>query len=225
MSRLSEKPSEKLTENALTVPSAVAPEFSFAQRGELLHTAREAILSILEGRPAPNPQPVASWMLEPRGVFTTLYLKRDLRSHVDRQLRGCVGYALPVAPLLRAVMETARAAAFDDSRFSPVTRQEALDLEISLSILSPLFPIHPDEVIVGRHGLLVSEGARRGLLLPQVPEENGWDRETFLEQTCRKAGLPPDAWRKTAIIEAFTAEVFSDSDSDADSDADVEAPR
>ena len=108
--------------------------------------------------------------------------------------------------------ETARAAAFEDSRFLPVTRDEALKLEVSLSVLSLLFPIRPEAVEVGRHGLIVSKGARRGLLLPQVPVEHGWDRETFLEQTCRKAGLPLDAWRKAATIEAFTAEVFGDSD-------------
>jgi AmmeMemoRadiSam system protein A len=112
------------------------------------------------------------------------------------------------------VAETARAAAFEDSRFMPVTKEEALKLEVSLSVLSRLFPIHPEAVKVGRHGLVISQGARRGLLLPQVPIENGWDRETFLEQTCRKAGLPPDAWRKGATIEAFTAEIFADADAE-----------
>jgi AmmeMemoRadiSam system protein A len=113
--------------------------------------------------------------------------------------------------LYLAVAETARAAAFDDSRFSPVTKQEAVELGISLSVLSRLFPIRPDEVEVGLHGLVISFGSHRGLLLPQVPVEYDWDRETFLGQTCRKAGLPPDAWRKGAALEAFTAEVFGDS--------------
>jgi len=122
---------------------------------------------------------------------------------------------VPIAPLNRAVAETARAAAFEDSRFSPVTREEASRLGVSLSVLSLLFPIHPQAVEVGRHGLVVSQGARRGLLLPQVPVEHGWDRTTFLEQTCRKAGLPLDAWRQGATIEAFTAEVFSDPDVEA----------
>jgi AmmeMemoRadiSam system protein A len=119
---------------------------------------------------------------------------------------------VPVAPLYRAVAETARAAAFEDSRFLPVTKEESPRLEVSLSVLSGLFPIRPEAVEVGRHGLVISQGGRRGLLLPQVPTENGWDRETFLEQSCRKAGLPGDAWRKGASIEAFTAEVFSDAD-------------
>lgn len=142
--------------------------------------------------------------MEPRGVFTTLYL--------GGQLRGCVGYASPIQPLYRAVGETARAAAFEDSRFWPVTPEEARELRISLSVLSPLFPIAAGQVEVGRHGLLISDGGRRGLLLPQVPVENRWDRETFLAQTCRKAGLPQDAWRKSAVIQAFTAEVFGDED-------------
>jgi uncharacterized protein (TIGR00296 family) len=79
-------------------------------------------------------------------------------------------------------------------------------------VLSRLFPIDPKAVEVGRHGLVISQGGRRGLLLPQVPRENDWDRETFLEQTCRKAGLPLDAWRKGVTIEAFTAEVFGDAE-------------
>jgi AmmeMemoRadiSam system protein A len=211
MSRLSEKPSEKV-DAFQTTPAVDAAEFSLEQRRVLLGMAHEAILSALQDRPLPEAQPDSDWLSEPRGVFTTLYLRNDLRGHPDHQLRGCVGYALPVAPLFRAVAETARSAAFDDSRFSPVTWDEALALEISLSILSRLLPIDPDQVRVGRHGLFISEGARRGLLLPQVPVENGWDRETFLEQTCRKAGLPQDAWRKTATIEAFSAEVFGDAD-------------
>ena len=124
--------------------------------------------------------------------------------------RGCVGYVLPVTSLYRTVAESARGAAFDDSRFPPVTRDEAPELQVSLSVLSPLHPIQPDQVEIGRHGLLISLGHYRGLLLPQVPVEHGWDRITFLEQTCRKAGLPPNAWQTGAKLEAFTAEVFAD---------------
>ena len=213
MSRLFETPSEKPSEN-LTAhevagdPATPAPEFSLDQRRTLLRIAHEAILSVLERRPFSEGPPLPLGLSDPRGVFTTLYLPGDL----GRQLRGCVGYAVPIAPLYRAVAETARAAAFEDSRFLPVTKEEALKLEVSLSVLSRLFPIHPEEVEVGRHGLVISLGARRGLLLPQVTVEHGWDRETFLEQTCRKAGLPLDGWRKTATVEAFTAEVFADGD-------------
>src|SRR5580658_572761 len=217
MSKLSEKPTENLTARDEARAALRSPEFSLEQRRTLLCVAHQAILSVLERRPFPAAPPLLTGLSEPRGVFTTLYfrgdrLPGDLHGDCHRQLRGCVGYAMPVAPLHRAVAETARAAAFQDSRFLPVAKDEVWQLEISLSVLSRLFPVHPCSVEVGRHGLVISEGARRGLLLPQVPIENGWDQETFLEQTCRKAGLPLDAWRKNAMIEAFTAEVFCDSD-------------
>ena len=146
---------------------------------------------------APSPH-----LAEPRGVFTTLYCRSALR--------GCVGYVLPVAPLYRTVAETARGAAFDDSRFPPVTRDEVLELQVSLSVLSQPQSIGPEQVEIGRHGLLISLGPYRGLLLPQVPVEHGWDRTTFLEQTCKKAGLPLNAWQTGAKLEAFTAEVFAE---------------
>jgi uncharacterized protein len=207
----SEKPSADLTGRGSGV---LAPEFPLEQRRILLRIAHEAILSHLESRPFPDSQSPPPGLLEPRGVFTTIYLRRELPNNLpgDLQLRGCVGHAVAVSPLYRAVAETALAAAFEDSRFPPVTKEEAHKLEVSLSVLSRLFPIDPEAVEVGRHGLLVSDGARRGLLLPQVPVEHGWDRETFLTQTCRKAGLPLDAWRRSASIDAFTAEVFADSD-------------
>ncbi|HLX85788.1 MAG TPA: AmmeMemoRadiSam system protein A [Terriglobales bacterium] len=210
MFRPFEKTSESLIAGEFSAPPS--PEFSLEERRTLLHIAHSAIRSALD-RPAHDhptldhqrfseaPPPGLS---EPRGIFTTLYL--------GGQLRGCVGYAMPVAPLYRAVAETACAAAFDDSRFVPVTKEEAPSLQIALSVLSRLFAIRPECVEVGRHGLVISRGARRGLLLPQVPVENGWDRDTFLQQTCRKAGLPLDAWQTGATIEAFTAEVFADGD-------------
>jgi AmmeMemoRadiSam system protein A len=200
MSSLSKTDSGQLPGNV----STHAPEFSLEQRRILLRIAHNAILSVLHCGPSPETPSLPS-LSEPRGVFTSIYL--------HRALRGCVGYAAPIAPLYRAVAETARAAAFEDSRFFPVTKGEAPELKISLSVLSRLFPIRPEEVEVGRHGLVVSQGSHRGLLLPQVSLEHDWDRETFLEQTCRKAGLRPDAWRKDATIEVFTAEVFADPES------------
>lgn len=197
MSRLS----ENLTAAAGSENAPPTPEFSREERQALLRIAHDSIRAALSNQSLPE-APYSPHLSEPRGVFTTLYL--------HGALRGCVGYALPVEPLYLAAAETARAAAFEDSRFWPVTQEEARDLQISLSVLSRLFPIRPDEVVVGRHGLVASVGSRRGLLLPQVPVECGWDRETFLEQTCRKAGLPSHAWRKDALLEAFTAEVFGD---------------
>ena len=178
-------------------------EFAPEERALLLQLAHDSILAALENREI-SMDPPSPHLAEPRGPFTTLCWHNDLR--------GCVGYVFPVSSVYRAVAETARAAAFDDSRFRPVTLEEAPNLEISLSILSSLKLIRPEEVEVGRHGLLVSMAGQRGLLLPQVPLEHEWDRITFLEQTCRKAGLPPDAWQKGATLEAFTAEVFGDKD-------------
>ncbi len=194
--------SEHLAGQASQSPAA---EFNREERRILLQIAHRAILSELSGQTWQE-ELVPAKLRENRGVFTTLYLQGELR--------GCVGYAMPVAPLDRAVDETARAAAFEDSRFRPVTRAEAPLLEISLSVLSRLFPIQPEQVEVGRHGLVVSVGFSRGLLLPQVPTEYGWGRETFLEQTCRKAGLSSDAWRRGAKLDAFTAEVFGDAEID-----------
>ena len=176
-------------------------EFSDDERALLLRLAHESILSALEGRDLPL-DPPTEHLAQPRGAFTTIYLSGELR--------GCVGYVLPISPVYRAVADTARAAAFEDSRFGPVTLQEARDLEIELSILSPPEPISAEAIEIGRHGLLITMAGHRGLLLPQVPTEHHWDRKTFLEQTCRKAGLPLDAWQKGAAIEAFTAEIFGD---------------
>ena len=177
-------------------------EFSAAERTVLLQLAHESIKSAFEDREI-SLEPPSPHLAEWRGAFTTIYL--------HDQLRGCVGYVFATASVYRTVAETARAAAFEDTRFAPVTREEAPELQVSLSILSPLELIRPEQVEIGRHGLLVSQHGYRGLLLPQVPIEHHWDRVTFLEQTCRKAGLPSDAWRKGATIEAFTAEVFGDS--------------
>jgi len=184
-------------------------EFSSEERVQLLRLAHDSILSALAGREisfeAPTPH-----FAQPRGAFTSLYL--------FGQLKGCVGYVLPIGSVYRAVAETARAAAFEDARFYPVTADEAPHLQVELSILSPPEPIAPEAVEIGRHGLLISMAGRRGLLLPQVPIEHQWDRVSFLQQTCRKAGLPLDAWQRGATIEAFTAEVFGEKQSQRESD-------
>jgi AmmeMemoRadiSam system protein A len=186
---------------AVDARASSSGEFSHEERSLLLQLAHDSILAALEDRPT-GLDPPTSHLAQPRGAFTSLYL--------EGQLRGCVGYVFAINSVYRAVAETARAAAFEDSRFNPVTLDEARQLQIELSILSPPQPVAADVVEVGRHGLLVSLGGFRGLLLPQVPVEHQWDRVTFLEQTCRKAGLARDAWQKGATIEAFTAEVFGE---------------
>jgi uncharacterized protein len=188
---------------SLPLPNRAADSFEYSadERNLLLRLARESILSTIERREISFDPPTAH-LSENRGVFTSLYFRGELR--------GCVGYAMPVSSVYRAVAETARAAAFDDMRFSPVTVHEAPELKIELSILSPPYAVNAEEVEVGRHGLLISMAAHRGLLLPQVPVEHCWGRITFLEQTCRKAGLPPNAWQQGATIETFTAEIFGE---------------
>jgi uncharacterized protein len=176
-------------------------EYSPEERAMLLQLAHRAIASAFDGKRL-DLTPPTKHLAEKRGAFTTL--------HVDGKLRGCIGYVEPTHPLIRTIAETARAAAFDDPRFSPVTADEVSGLEIEISVLSPLRPIDPQDVVVGKHGLVIAKGNRRGLLLPQVPAEWGWDRETFLAQTCKKASLPLDAWQQGAEIQAFTAEVFGD---------------
>ena len=175
------------------------PEYTQEERAALLQLAHESIVAVLENRER-CPFNATVHLSESRGAFTTVYC--------DGRLRGCVGYPTAVSPLYRTVIETARSAAFEDPRFVPVSLSEAPGLQISISVLSSVYPIRSEDVLVGRHGLIISQGAYRGLLLPQVPVEHGWDRVTFLEQTCRKAGLPLNAWESGAKIEAFTAEVF-----------------
>lgn len=183
------------------VQAADSAEFSPEERTLLLGLAHESILAALEHREislhAPSPH-----LDEQRGAFASLYL--------EGALRGCVGYILPRFSVYRTVAEVSRAAAFEDTRFYPVTLDEAPRLQIELSILSPPRPCDPEQVEIGRHGLLISLAGYRGLLLPQVATEHHWDRVTFLQQTCRKAGLPSDAWQRGATIEAFTAEIFGE---------------
>jgi AmmeMemoRadiSam system protein A len=190
------------SEEPRTATAVQLCEYSPEERELLLRLAHRSIELALEGRGIDLTPPTAH-LAESRGAFTTL--------HLEGELRGCIGFVLPIQSLYAAVAESARAAAFDDPRFQPVTPAEAQHLKIEISVLSPLQPIRPEEVVVGQHGLVATQGNRRGLLLPQVPVEWKWDRETFLAQTCLKAGLPADAWQHGAQLQAFTAEVFGES--------------
>ena len=180
--------------------SSEANEYSADERRCLLALAHDAIAGALAGRPV-DTRPPSEHLAEHRGAFTTLTIAGELR--------GCVGYVFPSYSLYRTIAETAVAAGLHDTRFAPVTPDELPKLEYEISVLSPLQPIDPEDVEVGKHGLVVTFGGRRGLLLPQVPVEHGWNRETFLAQTCLKAGLPADAWERGAELQAFTAEIFA----------------
>ena len=176
------------------------------EREELLRIARNAAIACVSGgkmpQATPPPPPAHPKLAAPGAAFVTL------RS--GGHLRGCIGYTEPHAPLYRVVRECAVAAATEDPRFPRVTKEEVADLRIEISVLTPLSPIRPEDVTVGVHGLQIRKGANRGLLLPQVAVEHGWDRQMFLSQVCRKAGLPPDAWKEDAELYSFTAEVFGE---------------
>lgn len=177
---------------------------SAEDRARLLRLARDAIVAHVtpDAPPAPSVCPRAD---EPGAGFVTL--------HRHGELRGCIGHVERDEPLGRVIARVAVAAASADPRFPAVTASELPELEIELSILGPLEPIaSPDEIEIGRHGLVVERGWHRGLLLPQVAPEWGWDRETFLAQTCHKAGLPRDAWKTGAKVWRFEAEVFGEGD-------------
>ncbi len=173
------------------------------EKEKLHEIARTVIRSKVLGEPIPEFHITSPRLKEPRGVFVTI------KKH--GQLRGCIGYVRAIKPLWQAVADMAEAAAFQDPRFPPVRVDELGELEIEISVLTPLREIKdPEEIEVGKHGIMIERPPYySGLLLPQVATEYGWDRETFLEQTCIKAGLPPNAWRDPATrIYIFSAEIF-----------------
>ncbi|MDC1143128.1 AmmeMemoRadiSam system protein A, partial [Planctomycetota bacterium] len=146
----------------------------------------------------------SSAMQKHLGAFVTLH-------DAAHQLRGCIGHMIGQGPLHSELADLAIAAGNQDPRFPPVTESELASLHYEVSVLTEMKPTRAEDVIAGVHGLMISNGVFRGVLLPQVATEQGWGRQTFLEQTCRKAGLPKDAWTdpNTEIL-TFTAQVFSE---------------
>jgi AmmeMemoRadiSam system protein A len=175
---------------------------SDADRRTLLEFARQAIDAHVNGRPAP-PVPDCPAAAMPGGAFVTI--------HKGGQLRGCIGHIEADLPRGQVIARCAIQSCSADPRFPAVTAGEVPHLTLELSLLGPLERISGvDEIDIGRHGLVVEEGWRRGLLLPQVASERGWDAQTFVTQTCRKAGLSPDAVARGAALWRFDAEVFGD---------------
>jgi AmmeMemoRadiSam system protein A len=176
-----------------------------SERKTILDLARRAIGHLLDTGAAIEPPP-DPFLQVPCGAFVTLKIGGDLR--------GCIGFTEPKFPLGQTIVRCAGFAALNDSRFSPLQKQELERVVIDVSVLSEFREIkNVEEIVVGTHGLFVISALNRGLLLPQVAAEYGWDRETFLGHTCRKAGLPPDAWKSPGVkIEVFTAEVFGEDD-------------
>ncbi|HEY6193075.1 MAG TPA: AmmeMemoRadiSam system protein A [Bacteroidota bacterium] len=177
---------------------------SVSEKAFLLELARDSIESAVRGKPPASIGPCEPALLRPQGAFVTL--------RISGELRGCIGYVDPLKPLAHTVQEAAVKAALDDQRFPPVGPDELDALAIEISVLSPLIKMEQiTDIEVGTHGLLIGYGGNRGLLLPQVPLEHGWDRETFLSQTAKKAGLPPRIWeRPGAETYLFTAEIFEE---------------
>ncbi len=176
--------------------------FTPEEKRELVAIARKAIGDALHGLSSVVEIPPEGNLARPGGAFVTL--------RIDGNLRGCIGYIQSPVPLAEVVAEVAEKAALEDPRFPPLTLQEFDHTQVEISVLSPLTKISDvNEIVVGRHGLLLELRHARGLLLPQVAEEYGWDRETFLENTARKAGLSRDAWKDPDVaIYLFTAEII-----------------
>jgi AmmeMemoRadiSam system protein A len=168
----------------------------------LHHIAKTVIENKAKGKPIPDFKIESPILKENRGAFVTIQ-KRG-------QLRGCIGYIQAYEPLHMTIEKMAEAAAFKDPRFPPVKEKELPDLDIEISVLTPLKKIADvREIEVGKHGIYIMKGGWSGLLLPQVATEYGWDRETFLDHTCQKAGLPSTAWKeKDTEIFIFSADIF-----------------
>ena len=179
-------------------------ELTSSEKQTLLEIARCAIQFAVRGELLPPLSATTKNLEKPSGVFVTL-LKEDI-------LRGCIGYIEPAFPLALATQEVAAKAAMEDPRFMPVTEDELDQIRIEISVLSELQPCTDIGTIeIGKHGLVMDDGFRRGLLLPQVAIEYGWTREQFLEHTAIKAGIEPNAWKSGGVkIYTFTVDLFSE---------------
>ncbi|MBN1283153.1 MAG: AmmeMemoRadiSam system protein A [Proteobacteria bacterium] len=182
----------------------MAQKLSESEKTTLLKLARETISQYLkDGKRVPLPK-AKGLLAEHAGAFVTL--------HKRGQLRGCIGNMIGIRPLVETIQEMAISAATEDPRFHRVQPEEMTEIDIEISVLSPMKRVKDvSEIEVGTHGILMRRGMYQGVLLPQVATEWGWDREEFLAHTCEKAGLPPDAWRDPeTAIEIFSAEVFGE---------------
>ena len=173
------------------------------EQRELLKIARDAIVTVVTNGNTPSAQTASPGLNGPNGCFVTI--KQQGR------LRGCIGNFLSDQPLYRLTQEMARSAATRDPRFYPMKPHDLDDFHLEVSVLSPLRKVAAiEEIQVGRHGIYIVKGSYRGVLLPQVATEYGWDRDTFLKHTCLKAGLPEDAWETECDIFIFSAQVFGE---------------
>jgi len=180
-------------------------QYSAESRHRLLQVARESLENFLENEKQTEFTTETPELLEKRAVFVTL---RKLDSG---NLRGCIGQTEARYPLIEAIAKTAISSALNDSRFPPVTLDELPDLLIEINVLSPMTPMNPEDVEVGKHGLLINKGSCGGLFLPEVAVSQDWDRLTFLDELCRKANLPKGSWRNAeAELQAFESEAWEE---------------
>jgi AmmeMemoRadiSam system protein A len=179
-------------------------ELTAEQRSKLLSLARRSIENHFDAEERGEISVDDPRLAEMGAAFVTLTR--------EGRLRGCIGYSEPLYPLHETVSRCAVSAATQDYRFASVTPEELPDLNISISMLTPLEKLENlEEIEPGRHGLMITGRGHRGLLLPQVAAERNWDRETFLSETCRKAGLPTTAWKEKDVeVSVFEAVVFSE---------------
>ncbi len=182
----------------------MAFQLSDQEKKTLLTLVRDTITRWIENEKKPPLPEVTDNLKTETGAFVTL--------HKNGDLRGCIGHMIGTAPLIQTIQDMAIAASTQDPRFPPVQATEIPDLDIEISVLSPMKRIQDvSEIEVGTHGILLGKGWQRGVLLPQVATEQGWNRDQFIEHTCLKAGLPTDAWKDNdTIIEIFSAEVFGE---------------
>jgi len=179
------------------------PALDAEARAALLRLARAAICAGVRGEDWSRPRALLPPLNEPGAAFVSLHLEGDLR--------GCIGVLRPSPTLAEAVAHCARAAALEDPRFAPLAAHELARTLIEISVLGALRPLAAAELPrPGVDGVVVAREDRQGLLLPQVAVGRGWSAERFLEETCRKAGLPRDAWRRGALVSVFQAQVFSE---------------
>jgi len=185
-------------------PSAEEEPLSAEEHAELLRLARETITTYLQEKRVPAYQADNPHFLRSGGAFVTLKKRGDLR--------GCIGYIYAEGPIYETIQRMAVAAATQDPRFPPLRPNEMADISLEISLLSPLQRVNNvNDIVVGKHGLLIRRGYYQGLLLPQVAPEQGWNRDQFLQGLCHKAGLPADAWSDPATeLYSFTAEIFSE---------------
>lgn len=190
---------------AVPPASATTDAIGSADRGYLLRLARETISRYLTIKMVPLPRLSTPVLREPRGVFVTLKKRGNLR--------GCIGRIVPDRPLAELVATMALQSAFEDPRFSPVTLHDLADLEIEISVLSPMKAVSgPNDIVVGQDGVLLRKGGKSAVFLPQVAPEQGWGRDEMLNHLSQKAGLRSDAWREGASFLTFQAVVFGETE-------------